>query len=177
MSLFTRVSTLLRADAHGVVDELEDKTLLLRQHLREAGDELARKRAYLEELQAEVERLQEERQGLERRCVDLDGDISLALQEGKGELARFAIRKLLPIRRSGEEIESRLQALARERSDLEAKLEEQVKRYADLERQVRGHLARLEEQERGRPGIADWGVSEEEVELELLRRQQAGGEA
>ena len=37
MSLWTRWTTLIRADAHGVVDALEDKALVLRQHLRDAA--------------------------------------------------------------------------------------------------------------------------------------------
>lgn len=45
MSLFDRLSTLLRADVHGMVDALEDPSLILRQALREAEGELVRKRA------------------------------------------------------------------------------------------------------------------------------------
>jgi hypothetical protein len=44
MRLPARLSTLAKADAHGVVDALEDKALVLRQQVREAAAELDRKR-------------------------------------------------------------------------------------------------------------------------------------
>ena len=36
MKFFDRLTTLIKADAHGVVDALEERSLLLRQHVREA---------------------------------------------------------------------------------------------------------------------------------------------
>ena len=46
--LLTRMTTLFKAHAHGVVDSSEDRSPLLKQHLREAETELVRKRATLE---------------------------------------------------------------------------------------------------------------------------------
>ncbi len=57
MGLMTRLTTLAKADAHGVVDALEDKALTLRQHVREAGAELDRKRCRIEALEAEDQEL------------------------------------------------------------------------------------------------------------------------
>jgi phage shock protein A len=34
LRLFERMTTLVKADAHGVLDALEERSLLLRQHLR-----------------------------------------------------------------------------------------------------------------------------------------------
>ena len=45
MRFLDRMTTLVKADAHGVIDHLEEKSLLLKQHLREAELELDRKRA------------------------------------------------------------------------------------------------------------------------------------
>ena len=50
MKLFDRMTTLIKADAHGVVDALEERSLLLRQHVREAELELLQKRARVEAL-------------------------------------------------------------------------------------------------------------------------------
>ena len=40
MNLLDRMARLVRADAHGVVEALEDRGLLLRQHLRDAEAEV-----------------------------------------------------------------------------------------------------------------------------------------
>ena len=43
--LFDRIRMLLKADAHGVVESLEERSLLVKQYVREAEIELDRKRA------------------------------------------------------------------------------------------------------------------------------------
>jgi phage shock protein A len=48
MRILDRMGLMIRADAHGVMDQLEERSLLLKQHLREAELELDRKRARLE---------------------------------------------------------------------------------------------------------------------------------
>jgi phage shock protein A len=175
MTLASRLSTLFRADAHGVVDALEDKALLLRQLVREAAAEVSRKRARVEAIDGERKRLEAEAGRLDQRAAELDDDVRLALDGEKEELARFAIRRLLPLRRARKEIDARLAALARERGDLEVKIGEQEERLVELEGRVRGYLAQRAEEEREHPLAADWAVSDEDVDLELLRRKAAGG--
>src|SRR5262245_65741716 len=96
--LFERITLLLKADAHGVVESLEERSLLLKQYLREAEIELQQKQARLEAVRDEEKRLRESL----ARCADdiraCDEDIALALGGGKDDLARFAIRRLIPRR-------------------------------------------------------------------------------
>jgi phage shock protein A len=94
LKLFDRIATLLKADAHGVVESLEERSLLLKQYVREAEIELNRKRAELEALRDEEKRLRESLTRREEESRALDEDISLALAGGKDDLARFAIRRL-----------------------------------------------------------------------------------
>lgn len=175
MTLMDRLTVLFRADAHGVVDALEDKALLLRQHLREARAEVARKRARLEGIELEVQGLHAEARRLDRRAEELDEDVRMALDGEKDDLARFAIRRLIPVRRGRQEVDARLDSLSREREDLEARVVEQEERLTELEGRVRSQLARGATEEQGRSVAAEWTVSDEEVELELLRRRSAGG--
>lgn len=177
MGLMTRLSTLAKADAHGVVDALEDPSLMLRQHLREAGAEVTRKRCRLEALEAEIRDLQSEDQLLEERMKQLDEDVQLALAEDKEDLARFAIKKLLPLRRRRGQIAHRQAELDRRHGELSASLAGQQAEYENLEQRVKGFLAHRS-QDGGAPFLADdWVVRDEDVDLELLRRKQtaAGG--
>lgn len=172
MGFFDRVTTLLRADAHGVVDALEDRALVLRQHLREAADELDRKRSRLLALEAEERDLEDELRRLGEEARALDEDVELALAGGKQELARFAVRRLLPLRHGSRRIEERLATLRRDRNELGDTLAAQEEAYGELERRVRGHLARLAEEGEERPfHWAEPVVTEEDIELELLRRR------
>src|SRR2546423_14425817 len=96
IKLFDRIATLVKADAHGVVESLEERSLLLKQYVREAEIDLNRKRARLDALRDEEKRLREALARGEDEVRSLDEGIALALTGGKDDLARFAIRKLLP---------------------------------------------------------------------------------
>src|SRR5574337_1066397 len=96
--LFERITTLLKADAHGVVESLEDRALLLKQYLREAEIDLNRKRARLDAVREEEKRLQDVLVRHEAEIRSLDEDVTRALTGGKDDLARFAIRRLIPLR-------------------------------------------------------------------------------
>lgn len=173
MSFLDRLRTLLRADAHGVVDALEDQALLLRQHLRDAAAELDRKRAQLTGLDAEERDLEAERRRLEGEIRALDDDVALALATAREDLARFTLKRLLPQRRRDRRLETRLAELRRESAELRPVVAEQEAAYAELERRVRGHLARLDQEAAGVSPLLfdDPVVTDEEVEIELLRRR------
>lgn len=172
MSLASRFKTLIKADAHGVVDALEDRALVLRQNLRDASAELDRKRCRIEALTAEDKELEAERDRIRERMDGLEEDIRLALNDTREELARYAIKQLLPLRRTRAEIDHRRAALAEERAELADRLAEQEAEYETLERRVRGYLAR---REAGSDSAARFlyqePVSDEDVEIELLRRR------
>ena len=49
MSIFNRIKTNVQADAHGLIDALEDRRLLLKQCVRDAEAELHQERATMHE--------------------------------------------------------------------------------------------------------------------------------
>lgn len=172
MGFLARLTTLAKADAHGVVDALEDKALLLRQHVREAAAEVDRKRCRLEALAAEDKDLRSEAERVGERAAALDEDVELALAGDKEDLARYAAAKLLPLRHGAARIERRLEELAGERRELEAQLAGQQAELERLEQRVRGYLARQGADGGGLAAFTDLAVTDEDVELELLRRRQ-----
>ena len=172
MGLLTRLSTLAKADAHGVVDALEDKALVLRQHVREAAGELDRKRCRIAALDAEDKELRADTERMQERIASLEDDVTLALAGDKEELARYAIKKLLPLRHGTRQIAHRSEALAEERSELEKQLAEQQAEFELLEQRVRGYLARHGQEASGSAAFTDLVVTDEDVEIELLRRQR-----
>ncbi len=173
MGLMARLSSLARADAHGVVDALEDKALVLRQQVREAAAELDRKRCRIDALAAEDKDLRTQGERIGERKAALEADVELALAGDQDELARYAIKKLLPLRHGATEIERRRAALAEERAGLEQQLAEQEAEFELLESRVKGFLARQGEEAGGGRAFTDLAVTDQDVELELLRRQAA----
>lgn len=172
MRWFDRLTTLVKADAHGVLEQLEERSLLAKQHLREAELEITRKRARAEALEEEARRIDDEAERIERELASLDEDVELALAGGKDELARFALRRLLPKRRNLSTLQQRGAEIAEQRSRDLAKLAAQEHELAELERRVRAQLGA--ESERERSGAApELPPADEEVEIELLRRARA----
>ena len=171
MKFLDRLALLVKADAHGVMDQLEERGLLVKQHLREAELELTRKRARAEALEEEERRLGEEAGRLEARAAAFDEDAELALAGGKEELARFALRRLLPLREAARERRLRLAGLREDRVRLVERLEAQEAELDALRSRARAGLA-AEATPEPAP-LAPGTVAEEQVELELLRRRGA----
>jgi len=172
MKFLDRLALLVKADAHGVLEQLEERSLLAKQHLREAELELDRKRAQMHAFTEESRRLGEEADALEREIVSLDGDVELAIAGDKEDLARFAVRKLLPMRRAAEAARRRTAELEQERARLAEVLAVQERQLEELAAQVRTRIAAARYAEGdafARPAPA----ADEEVELELLRRRTA----
>jgi phage shock protein A len=171
MKFLNRLAVLVKADAHGVLEQLEERSLLAKQHLREAELELDHKRARSEALEEESRRLVEEVERIEGEVVTLDADVELALAGGKADLARFSVRRLLPRRRAAEDLRRRIAEVGEERARLVQKLEEQEREFVELQRRVRARLTAIREEDTARAVVSEAPVADEEVELELLRRR------
>jgi phage shock protein A len=172
MNFMDRLGLLVRADAHGVLEQLEERSLLAKQHLREGELELDRKRAQVGALEDESRRLADEAQRFEAEVSALDADVELVLAGGKEELARFSVRKPLPLRRRAESARQRVADLDDQRARLAATLAEQEQQLEALRAQVRSRLAAAHAE--GDGGYAPSApAADEEVELELLRRRAA----
>jgi phage shock protein A len=167
-----RLSRLIRADAHGIIESLEDRALLLKQHLREAELELQRKRARIATLADEAQQLTEDAARLDRAAERLDEDTRLALGGGRDDLARFALRRLLPLRREADALRERVTAIRAERERLEPKLAEQAEEFEILEQRIRERLAAESRTEPAFGSPLATAAADEEVEMELLRRTQ-----
>ena len=101
--------------------------------------------------------------------------VALTLAFGSGEredLARFAIRRLLPERATLRAIAIRREDLAKAREEVAAKLAEQETELAELQREAGRKRATAT------VGLGETGsvlpVTDEEVELELMRRRAEG---
>ncbi len=176
LKLFDRIARLVAADAHGVVESLEERSLLLKQYLREAELEVNRKRARLEAVREEEKRLREAAIHHEEEIRALDQDVSLALAGGKDDLARFAIRRLLPRRAELKAIGARIAERTEEARVLAERVEVQQGRLDALRTRVRAELARESAGAESMPWAREDAVADEEVELELMRRRDAAGE-
>lgn len=181
MNFWQRMATTLRADAHGVIDAIEDRALLLKQHLREAELEVQRKQARCGALTAEEEQRQRQKQRLEAECADHERDAELAVEAGEDALARFALSAWLSKREAQQRLGERLELIDKERTELTALLAQQEPELEALRARVSAFVRESEARERGdaaeHGGLEPRAVASERVELELLRRKRGRGRA
>ena len=184
MGIMTRFMRLCKADIHGVMDQLEDKGLLLKQYLRDMEEELAQKEARLRKLVVSRDKLQQDKDKYSEECARLNQDIESAIKKDKDDIARLLIKKIKPVATHRDEIARHIENLGREITQLHGLIEEQRLQYEQLELRAKEYF-HMEEREKWEktisttvPSTPSGEPSEEEVELELLKRKEAieGGE-
>jgi len=163
----------LCADAHGVIDALEDRALLLKQHLRDAELELQKKRARSAELSSEETRLLEDEQRVLAEQARHDHDAELALAEGEDELARKALSRALPLSQLVRRMRDRLAQSRREQRELAVILAAQETELSALRTRVEAFLAAEHAVHSEGRAFVPLPVSDDQVEIELLRRKRA----
>ncbi len=177
MGIATRMIRLCKADLHGVMDQIEDRELLLRQSLREMEEVLSQKRAQLHGLCAQKTHVERELSILEDKIKAMEEDIALAVARQKDDIARMLIKKIYPLRQSAEDLEVRLGRLDAEVEDRQETYAHQTAVHAQIRRRaaVAGVRGTNLDAFPGRQGSHDRRSepSEEEIELELLLHKEA----
>ncbi|MEW6267076.1 MAG: PspA/IM30 family protein [Thermodesulfobacteriota bacterium] len=179
MRLMQRLVWVLRADLHGALDQLEDKTLLLKQYMREMEEELWRKEARLGQLASARDNIRREISRRTQEAGRLEENLNLVLAQDKDDLARRLIRKLRALKshleeleRQGADLEAEVSALRDQWSEQRLKLDEIKFRAADYLRRSQRPRWETLATEAAWPG-GQGTLDEEEVEIELLRRKES----
>jgi len=181
MSILTRFVKLCRADIHGVMDQMEDKGLLLREYLREMEEELAQKTARRESLAASMTRLKQELAEYDTQIEAAEKDLAVAIRKEKDDIARFVIRKIKPLTQHRDALGRRITDLETEMEQIAGRLDAQRLQYDRLRLQAKTYFQKVG-MEKGCPPFLresaafSGAMSEEEVELELLRRKEVRNE-
>lgn len=177
MAIMTRIIRLCKADLHGVLDSIEDQGLLLKQHLRDMEAGLRHKNAQLTALDCTRRGLRSELEKTRTETSRVETDLTLALQNGKEDIARMLVRKLLLCNRRREALARQVTGVESDRDELQTRLTEQELQYQQLQMRASAFLRRAAQPEAGSASPPESGCgydpepSEAEIELELLRRQ------
>lgn len=184
MGIMTRLLRLWKADVHGVMDQLEDKALLLKQYVREMETSLQQKEAHLAQLRRTCEQIKNDLATRDKELEKIETDIELAVRKDKDDIARKLIRKRLTLQTDAQRLNAELEQLQEEEKRVAEILREQQLQYERLKVKAAAYCQHAEGQH---AGSAEWMspanrclATDEEVELELLRCKEAfsqGGEA
>ena len=179
MGIASRIVNIFKADIHGVMDQFEDQGLLLKQYLRDMEQALNQKEADVARKIALRNQIQKEHDKYHQQYQTLDDDLTVAVQKGKDDIARMLIRKTKPLVGLRDELDAQLSSLDEELTQLKAHLSQQQLQYEQLKIRSTEYFHRTEMlgRENDMQAILTKGIgselSEEEIELELLKRKES----
>jgi phage shock protein A len=187
MTVMTRLARLVRADLNAVLDRLEAPELVLAQSVREMEQALADERRALAALEGALARLDLRDAELAAEETRTAGVLAEGLGEGREALTRPLVRRRLETAHRRTALKARRAEIAAERERLATRSGQRAARLQALRER-----AALDQADRGRGEAGDWtgqdsgaagdpvwcgtdpGVSDAEVELELLRLRRQG---
>ncbi len=182
MGVMTRIFRLFKADLHGVMDQVEDKALLLKQCVREMEGSLQQKRQRLDGLNRTTRQMDVEREARERERQKVAADLELAVRKEKDDIARALIRRRLILETDGDRLVRRRQQLDAEQARLGEVIRQQEEQLERLKVKCAAYWQQKEscavDDVAGTwDEAADHSYpSEEEVELELLRCKESAAQ-
>jgi phage shock protein A len=95
MAVMTRLSRLIQADLHALLDRLEAPDIVLAQSLRDMADSIERDERLLAELRREHAQIASRRRALAEQASKSADELTLCLDSGEGDLARALLRRRL----------------------------------------------------------------------------------
>lgn len=178
MVLLTRIVRLWKADLHGVMDQLEDKELVLKQSLREMRESLTKKQQESGMMASSVSRLNSHIESCEQDISKINQDLEQSIKKENDELAKLLIRNLRVQQASLQELKQQKEILEQEYAQLVFLLREQRFRYEAIRNRADVFLRQTERERNSRNESSicatsvDSRYAEHEIELELMRRKE-----
>ena len=184
MGLLTRAIRLCKADLHGVMDQMENRELLLKQHLRDMQAALMQKEAKLKQVCRARDQARQEYERSDQKRESLEADLEIALKNDKDDIGRMLIKKLKPLIGIQADRRRHIDRLTHDIRQLRESIEQQQLQYEQVQQKAAEYFHRAEQNRWvdiapvNSPGFAAHDLSEAEIELELLQRKEAikGGE-
>ena len=179
MGITTRLIRIFKADIHGVMDQFEDKGLLLKQYLRDMKDTLSEKETGLKQVTVALTQAQKEDENYGLEIEKLEHDLTIALKKARDDIARLLIKKIIPLKKLRTRVQQHIDNLGREITAMRDIIDQQRIQYEDLKHRSRQYFHEADQDVREKagaifnPGDASDDLSNEEIELELLQRKEA----
>ena len=176
MAIVNRITRLFTADVHAVLDRLEEPDALLRQAIREMESALAEHAQQLKALELDRELVRRRSSEIERSLASIREEIDLSFAAGNEALVRTCLRRRLEGERLQRMLEQRQTALTQQIEQATPVLAQQRERLDSMRQKAAlfdVETTSCANADSTRWNGSDCGVSEADVDLALLREQQA----
>lgn len=179
MAIFNRVSRLLAADLHAVIDRLEEPQAQLQQAIREMQQLTTQLEQ--EQRQSEIKRsnLTEQHQKLSAQQATTQQELALCLDAKEDKLARAVVRRSL-------QLDALLEQLSAERKLTQAQHDSRAELLVEHQTQLDALMAQAQlldgspqdtRQTSTTTNLANAGITEAQIDIALLAYQQRRGQS
>jgi phage shock protein A len=176
MAIVTRITRLFAADAHAVLDRLEEPDALLRQAIREMEAACTQQALALKQLQAERTQLQSRSNEIRLALAAINEEIDLSFQADNEPLMRRSLRRRLEGERLIQMLQQRLCRLDEHIAEQTPVVEQQRQRLEAMRQKAALYDSDCSSRgcgESARWSAEDMCISEADIDLAMLREQQA----
>ena len=180
MALVNRVTQLFKADAHAVLDQLEEPEQLLRQAVRDMEEEFVQAERRIKRLAEETDAQEKRRTELRTRLGEIDEELDLVFAKGEQDLARGLVRRKLEAERLEKRLKAKLEARQERLTSAQTELEERRLALDSMRQKAAVFAAPAGEQTPQDDAafmLRELAVSEQEVDVAFLREQEKRGSA
>jgi phage shock protein A len=181
MALINRISRLVKADFHAVLDQIEEPEQLLKQAIRDMEDDLAETEQRINLCAHDQEALHVRKSELESTIAEIDEQLDLCFESDKEDLAKNLIRKKLEAERLLKRLNTKFDANEKYLEEQRASINENRATLDSLRQKAELFAQRA-------PAHADssefddiaWmarelNVGDDEVEIAFLREKSSRG--
>ena len=178
MGIMRRMIRICKADLHGMMDQIENRELLLRQYLREMEMAIREKEAMITSLLQTRRQAIRERDQLAGEILKLENDVNTAIRKEKDDIARMLIRKTGSMAHIRDDLAINVTDHDSKIQQLRETLKQQQQIYNQIKMKAQSVFREKSLEDLNTilktPSKTDiaWEPSEEEVELELLKRKE-----
>ena len=172
MALISRVSRLLRADLHAVLDQLEEPDVLLRQAVRDMEEALVGDGLRLHSLRIEHEHRARRQQDLQQALAKIDAELDVCFEAAEHDLARSLCRRKLETEQLLDSIDHRHETMRHELQVFEARCREQQTRFESMRQKAELFAAETANKVDETVAVAPSHVPGDAVEVAFLREQR-----
>lgn len=180
MALINRISRLFKADVHAVLDQIEEPEALLKQAIRDMEDDLADGEQRVAACGRDQAALTVRATELTEAVADIDEQLDLCFESGKGDLAKGLIRRKLEAQRLLKRLNAKRDANEQFIKEQRAKLDEHSTTLESLRQKAELFAHRAPAHSDAGSEFDDIGwmaremtVSDDEVEIAYLSEQNA----
>lgn len=178
MKILNRLARICKADIHGLMDQIENKDLLLKQYLRDMAAALAQRETRQKKMRQSRQAASQKLLNTNREIEKLEQDLEVALKHSQDTIARHLIRRLKPIQDLRSAIQHHVDKRDREMAQVQASIDQQRLQFEQLKLRAANFINRSEQTElyTTLPDFISAHFSQElshaDVERELRRRKQ-----